>query len=323
MQLDNQRSIQAKKPLKVNFDPVYQSSTPYNCIPQALKNTDIKNEKRKRILIHSLGFITCLGIIFHFSSVHNKSGHTLNQESDIIPAKSLSFDNVLKTDAINSIIVNPIIKEVSQHAFLNLKNQDNEIHSPNQLLQHHSLNSKNTPVVEKKVTDVVSLQKAVIEPAIAHASPKIRVLTDYIAEGYNIPHNKAAVIVKEAFTVSKNKGIDPLMLLAITAVESEFNDKARNRSGAVGLVQALPRAHPEKVRIIRQQGGSLYNIHNNLSLGAQIYKEYLTVAKGNPTQALQRYNGSLSDKKKVYSKKVFKKLTSMKKAVSAVHKHKA
>lgn len=80
-------------------------------------------------------------------------------------------------------------------------------------------------------------------------------------------------------------------------------------------MQALPRAHPEKIREIKLNGGSVYGIRNNLSLGAQIYKEYLDSSKGNQTIALQRYNGSLNDGNRTYSKKVMAALKPMKKVI--------
>lgn len=315
MQLNNQRDIQEKKPLKLNFDPVYQSATAYNYTPQAKLNTHIQNDKRKKILTHGLGLLTCFGIVFHFASIQHKP-HRYQESTDIVNNSRLNIDTIIKTPNLTYLINNPLIKEISEHSFFNLKNESviDSVVIPFQLHENNSLNSKNKTLPK--------IEKQQVNKPINNISytPKMSVLTNYIAEGYNIPKGKANIIVKEAFSISDKKNIDPLMLLAITAVESEFNDKARNPSGAVGLVQALPKAHPEKVRVIKQKGGSLYNIHNNLSLGAQIYKEYLTASKGNPTQALQRYNGSLSDKKKVYSKKVFKELKSMKKIVATNNK---
>lgn len=131
-------------------------------------------------------------------------------------------------------------------------------------------------------------------------------LVKFIASSYNVPNKTAEKIVSSAFKVSKNYKIDPVILLSITAVESRFDPKAKNGSGAIGLVQAMPSAHPEKIKDIKKQGKSVYDIESNLALGAQIYSEYLQKSNGNVSLALQRYNGSVKDSKKRYSRKVLK-----------------
>ena len=99
-------------------------------------------------------------------------------------------------------------------------------------------------------------------------------------------------------------------------MESRFNEKARNPSGAVGLVQAVPRAHPEKIRAIKKRGGDVYNISDNLNLGAEILSECFDRANGNQTLALQRYNGSLGDKRTRYAKKVYQAMTPLKNSIA-------
>lgn len=135
---------------------------------------------------------------------------------------------------------------------------------------------------------------------------KQKSLVKFISNSYNVPNKTAEKIVNSAFKVSQNYKIDPVILLSITAVESRFDPKAKNGSGAIGLVQAVPSAHPEKIKDIKKQGKSVYDIESNLELGAQIYSEYLNKSNGNVSLALQRYNGSVKDSKKRYSKKVFK-----------------
>lgn len=145
---------------------------------------------------------------------------------------------------------------------------------------------------------------------------KQKLLAKVISDQYGISSDKALNVVKTAYQVSSQNNIDPIVLLSITAVESKFNDKARNRSGAVGLVQAMPSAHPEKIKDIKKRGNSLYDIQENLNLGAKIYSECLEKANGNQKQALQRYNGSVKDKKQLYAKKVLLAMTPFKKALS-------
>lgn len=137
-------------------------------------------------------------------------------------------------------------------------------------------------------------------------------LANAITEKYNIDKPSAVKIIKEAYNVGQKRNIDPEILLGITAVESGFNPKAKNRSGAIGLTQALPRAHPEKIGRVKKSGGSMYDIHTNLDVGAEIYGELLDKYNGNKILALQAYNGSVKDKKKRYSKKVMSAISTLK-----------
>lgn len=143
-------------------------------------------------------------------------------------------------------------------------------------------------------------------------------LAKVISQKYGVSEEKALHVVKTAYNVSSKNNIDPVLLLSITAVESKFNEKARNPSGAAGLVQAMPKAHPEKIRAIKKRGGSIYDIADNLNLGAEIYSECLDKANGNRTLALQRYNGALRDKKTRYANKVYQAMTPLKNSIAYI-----
>lgn len=141
---------------------------------------------------------------------------------------------------------------------------------------------------------------------------KQSVIAEQIAKHYDVNLDIAQRMVKEAYIVGNKHGLKPELLLGIAAVESGFNPKARNKSGAIGLMQALPRAHRDKISAVKKRGGSMYNIRDNLEVGAQIYSELLDKYNGNTTLALQAYNGAVKDRKKVYSKKVYKAVSNIK-----------
>lgn len=141
---------------------------------------------------------------------------------------------------------------------------------------------------------------------------KQAVIAEQIAKHYDVNPDTAQRMVREAYIVGGKHGLKPELLLGIAAVESGFNPKARNKSGAIGLMQALPRAHRDKISAVKKRGGSMYNIRDNLEVGAQIYSELLDRYKGNTTLALQAYNGAVKDRKKVYSKKVYKAVSNIK-----------
>src|SRR5690606_19123129 len=86
-----------------------------------------------------------------------------------------------------------------------------------------------------------------------------QVLAQRIAEKYRRPVEDMRVIVDSAHDSGKRHGVDPMMLLAIAAVESSFDPTAVSSVGAQGLLQALPRAHPEKFERLRQEGKSPFD----------------------------------------------------------------
>lgn len=125
-----------------------------------------------------------------------------------------------------------------------------------------------------------------------------------ISENYSTSTDSARQIVDKAYTVSEKHQINPLMLLAIVAVESSFNPRATSSAGALGLTQTMPRAHPEKLARVKASGKTPYDMEANLGLGAEIFAEYRQRFKGNQVLALQQYNGALSDKRMAYAGKV-------------------
>lgn len=94
----------------------------------------------------------------------------------------------------------------------------------------------------------------------------------------------------------------PELVLAVIDVESNFNQFAISKAGAIGLMQIMPFwldeiGHPED---------NLFDLKTNLRMGCTILRYYLNMEKGDLTQALARYNGSKGSYR--YTNKVFKAL---------------
>jgi len=97
-------------------------------------------------------------------------------------------------------------------------------------------------------------------------------------------------------------GLIPELVLAVIEVESNFNQFAISRAGAIGLMQVMPFwlkeiGHPED---------NLFDARTNLRLGTTILKYYLDKENGNLTRALARYNGNAGSYR--YTNKVFEAL---------------
>jgi soluble lytic murein transglycosylase-like protein len=120
-------------------------------------------------------------------------------------------------------------------------------------------------------------------------------LAGHIQRRYQVPPQKAERIVAEAFRNGSAHQVEPELILAIIAVESTFKEQAVSREGARGLMQVLPRSHPQKMRDI---GGShaLFDPAKNIHTGSKILVKYLGAHSGNLRQALLKYNGSLGSR---------------------------
>ncbi len=92
-------------------------------------------------------------------------------------------------------------------------------------------------------------------------------LADYITETYRI--SNASIIVDSVMKISEEKDIEPTLLLAIIHVESRFQSRARNQSGARGLMQILYPAHKEKFSTL----ADAYVPEHNIKAGANIWKD--------------------------------------------------
>lgn len=132
--------------------------------------------------------------------------------------------------------------------------------------------------------------------------PRERPLSKFLARSYRIAPEAAADLVHTSFEVGKIVSLDPVLLLAVMAVESRFNPIAESPSGAKGLMQVIPQYHLDKLGF---HGGeeAVLDPWLNIYVGAQILAEYVKRA-GSVADGLQWYNGASTDSFKLYAEKV-------------------
>ena len=141
-----------------------------------------------------------------------------------------------------------------------------------------------------------------IEPAVVPWNPKHRILAVYLSRRYSIAPDTAEDWVSAAHVASERIGVDPLLVLAVIAVESSFNPTARSHAGAQGLLQVVPRYHEDK---LEEHGGSgeVLDPTINILVGTRILEQYIR-SSGSLEAGLQRYNGALADASGRYARKV-------------------
>lgn len=130
-----------------------------------------------------------------------------------------------------------------------------------------------------------------------------RAITGHISRKYGVSTDVVGELVRTAFAAGKQYGIDPLLVVAIMAVESSFNPIAESVAGAKGLMQIIPKYHPEK---FAEYGGehAAFDPRVNILVGVRIVREYLMMASGDLFTALQTYAGALGDRGAAYTHRV-------------------
>lgn len=131
--------------------------------------------------------------------------------------------------------------------------------------------------------------------------PKIRGLTDHLSRRYLVSAQAMENLVMAAHEAGRVTRLDPLLILAVMAVESRFNPIAESVMGAKGLMQIIPKYHWDKFPASGEQ--VVLEPRNNIVAGARILREYVN-RTGDLATALQMYNGASSDLDQAYARKV-------------------
>jgi len=121
-------------------------------------------------------------------------------------------------------------------------------------------------VVEVAATDLLSVEREEVFPALPFAAPPVGPFGDLI---------RAA---------AEKHGIDEKLIEHVIAVESNFNPRAVSRKQAQGLMQLLPRT------AARFAVANAFDPAQNIEAGTRYLKELLERFQGNLTLALAAYN---------------------------------
>jgi soluble lytic murein transglycosylase-like protein len=92
--------------------------------------------------------------------------------------------------------------------------------------------------------------------------------------------------VDKVIEVAEQRDLEPTLLLAIIAVESRFNPKASNKSGAKGLMQVMMPLHADKFDTPKM----VYTIDSNVEVGAKIWHDCMQRSR-NLNAAAKCYSG--------------------------------
>ncbi|MFN4005859.1 MAG: transglycosylase SLT domain-containing protein [Hylemonella sp.] len=124
-----------------------------------------------------------------------------------------------------------------------------------------------------------------------HELPRTQALVAYwLSKKYRVAPEPLSALVAEAYEIGRRTELDPLLLLAVMAIESSFNPFAQSPVGAQGLMQVMTRVHGDKYEAF---GGKLaaFDPVANLRVGALVLQDAIRRA-GSVEGGLRYYVGA-------------------------------
>lgn len=139
---------------------------------------------------------------------------------------------------------------------------------------------------------VTLVDKQAIDHRILNSAVERQAVARYVSSKYKIAHTASLEFVDKAIVVSREVGLDPTLILAVTAVESGFNPFAESNKGAQGLMQVRTSVHTDKYQLFGGHQAAL-DPDANMRVGSLILRQY--IAKGGSLDAgLRLYVGASS-----------------------------
>jgi soluble lytic murein transglycosylase-like protein len=152
-------------------------------------------------------------------------------------------------------------------------------------------------------------------PAAHPDAARHEALAEFLAKRYKVSQDVTLEFVQIAHAEAARVNLDPLLIMAVIAVESRYNPIAESGVGAKGLMQIIPKFHGDK---LAEFGGekAVFDPESNIRVGTRILREYLS-RTGNLGIALQMYAGALGDENDTYTHKVLGEKQRLQRVVAA------
>jgi soluble lytic murein transglycosylase-like protein len=154
-------------------------------------------------------------------------------------------------------------------------------------------------VVEHVIAEVDPAVAAKQKEKIAHEA-----LADSLGKRYRVSKEALERFIHFAYSAGQMTKVDPLLILAVMAVESSFNPIAESVMGAKGLMQIIPEFHQDKLVGVRGNEVNALDPEINILAGARVLREYATRSGEDLVEALRLYGGIGPDPANPYPAKV-------------------
>lgn len=133
-------------------------------------------------------------------------------------------------------------------------------------------------------------------------SAEMERVRDWVAQRYRVSSVALEPVLATAEATAREAGLDPLLIVAMMAIESSFNPMAESHAGAQGLMQVIPRWHMDKIGEDAPED-ALFDPVFNVQIGTQVLVEGLQ-RYGTLQAALQYYGGARNDPEARYARRV-------------------
>lgn len=143
-------------------------------------------------------------------------------------------------------------------------------------------------MVDPRAPEAVEGKPSENKPAAASRQQKF--VTSWLSRRYRVAGDAANMLVSTTYQAAHEIKIDPLLVLAVMAIESGLNPFAESPMGAKGLMQVMAKVHHDK---FEEMGGAeaALNPVANIRVGAQILKDYVS-RSGSVEGGLKTYVGA-------------------------------
>jgi soluble lytic murein transglycosylase-like protein len=158
----------------------------------------------------------------------------------------------------------------------------------------HNVHAAAAATPAPQIVLAMSAPEAVEAPnddaASNRASRQQKYVTEWLSRRYRVAGDAANMLVSTAYNTAHDIKLDPLLILAVMAIESGLNPFAESPMGAQGLMQVMAKVHSDK---FEEVGGSqaALNPVANIRVGAQILKDYVD-RTGSVEAGLRSYVGA-------------------------------
>ena len=140
------------------------------------------------------------------------------------------------------------------------------------------------------VADTEAAPLTAEEKAMLGSKKQQKYVTSWLSKRYRVAGDAANMLVSTAYLTAHEIKLDPLLILAVMAIESGLNPFAESPVGAQGLMQVMSKIHHEKFQELGGMQAAL-NPVANIRVGSLILKDYVT--RGGSVEAgLKTYVGA-------------------------------
>lgn len=133
-------------------------------------------------------------------------------------------------------------------------------------------------------------------------TPAMEAALEQVSQRYRVSADALEPIFRAVQSAARQRGLDPLLIIAVISIESRFNPFSQSPMGAQGLMQIIPRYHQDKALQVSVDSPFLDPIAN-VQMGTHILQEFIR-RQGGVVEGLQYYNGALGDEEQAYANKV-------------------